>query len=176
MTSLYFHDLPVYRLPEAPYSVWLSRQVAHLLAQTFLGVPAPTPVCVKGTKRVIEKQCNEKYGSWQFNEIVGYIRLRFVGQQVWGEYYGSSNRMPKRSRNKVFTYKLNKLPAEKDIPVGATNSQIFRAVKQYVNDCAVELPKLYLDDEWLDRVGPMMDWNAVMQASSREVVRKRAAE
>jgi hypothetical protein len=176
MTYLYFHDLPVYRIPEAPYSVWFSRQVAHLVAQTFLGVASPTPVCVKGAKRVIEQQCQDKFGSWRFNEIVGYIRLRFIENQVWGEYYSSTKRMPKRSRHKVFTYKMNKLPPERDIPVGATNSQILRAVRQYVDDCAMEFPKLHLDDEWLDRVGPMVDWNSVLQASSRQLLGNRAAE
>ncbi len=175
MTNIYFHDLPVYRLPEAPYLVWFNRQVMHLVARTFLGVATPTPQCVKSTKVIIERQCNEKYGLWRFNEIVGYIRLHFLGGQIGGKYYCSLNRMRIRSRHKVFTYRTDKLPPAKDVPAGATNIQILGAVKQYAGDCRRELPKLFLDDEWLDRVGPMVDWNSVLQSSSRQVARKRVA-
>lgn len=175
MTNIYFHDLPVYRLPEAPYLVWFNRQVMHLVARTFLGVATPTPQCVKSTKHIIERQCTEKYGPWRFNEIIGYIRLHFVEGQISGEYYCSTKRASVRSRSKVFTYKTDKLPPERDIPAGATNNQILEAVKQYVEDCRKELPKRFLDDEWLDRVGPMVDWNSVLQSSSRQVARKRVA-
>lgn len=176
MTNIYFHDLPVYRLPEAPYSVWFNRQVMHLVARTFLGVACPTPQCVKSTKQIIERQCNEKYGLWRFNEIVGHIRLHFVEGQISGEYYSSTKRALARSRSKVFTYRTDKLPPAQDIPAGATNSQILEAVKQYVADCRKELPpKLYFDGEWLDRVGPMVDWNSMLQSSFGQVVRKRIA-
>lgn len=175
MANIYFHDLPVYRLPEAPYSVWFNRQVAHLVAHTFLGVASPTPQCVKGTKKIIERQCYEKYGPWHFNEIVGYIRLYFLESQIRGEFYSSAKTLPKRARLKVFTQRTDKLTPARDVPASATNSQILDAIKQYVGDCRRELPKLFLDDEWLDRVGPMVDWNSVLQSSSRQEARKRIA-
>jgi hypothetical protein len=175
MANIFFHDLPVYRLPEAPYSVWFNRQVSHLVARTFLGVAAPTPQCVKNTRKIIERQCCEKYGPWQFNEIVGYIRLHFLESQICGEFYSSARILTKRARVKVFTQRTDKLPPARDVPAGATNSQILEAIKQYVEDCRQELPRQFLDDEWLDRMGPMVDWNSVLQASSRQEARKRIA-
>ena len=34
----------------------------------------------------------QKYGPWYFNEIIGYLRLHFLGSQVRGEYFGSKKK------------------------------------------------------------------------------------
>lgn len=105
----------------------------------------------------------ERFGPWEFNEIVGYVRLHFLGSQVRGEYYAVRRKRLVRTRTKTMVYQTHKLAPEREIRRGATNEEILQVILEYVEACRREEPRRVFDDEWLRTIGPMVDWNGVMK-------------
>jgi hypothetical protein len=104
----------------------------------------------------------EKYGPWQFNEVVGYIRLHLLGSQIRGEYFSAEKKRSYLGRKKVFTYRTHKLAPEVDIEGPGTNAQILAAIREYVADCKKELRRgRVIDATLLEAIGPHVDWRTL---------------
>lgn len=54
-------------------------------------------------------------GDWDFNEIVGNIKLFFMGTQVRGEYWSTKPHRKLMTRKKQFEFKEHKLVAESNV-------------------------------------------------------------
>ncbi|MGE6275342.1 hypothetical protein ACLHZY_06995 [Aeromonas media] len=107
------------------------------------------------------------YGSvWDFNEIIGYIKLHFVGNQIRGEYWAVKARRIVKTRKKEFEYKTHKLAAEMSISRGLDNNEIFEVVTQYIDRCRKELKNRYIDDAQLKTIGEFVDWRKLMESYS----------
>lgn len=102
-------------------------------------------------------------GPWQYNEIVGYIRLHFVGSQIRGEYFAPNTSRIVKTRKRVFWLQTHKLAPEVSIPLTATSGQIFDLIKDYVDACKRELPRRYIDASQLMRLGPFVDWKGLYE-------------
>jgi hypothetical protein len=160
---VYFHDLPVYRLREEKYHADRDKYVDNFVAQTFQHAN-PKPKAVKGLRMDIEQHLYEKYGPWQFNEIIGYVRLYFRGSQILGEYYSVARKRLVLTRCKTLVARTHKLAPEDYVPRGATNEEILQVILDYVDACRKEVPRRYFDDSWLRTIGPFVDWNAIMKS------------
>jgi hypothetical protein len=163
MGDIYFFDLPVYRLPYETYNADQDREVAEQISNMKRGNPGYEPP--EATKLGIGQHQHEKYGPWRFNEIIGYIRLHFLGSQIRGEYFSAEKKRNPLGRHRVFTYRTHKLAPELSIhpTISATNAEIFEAVKQYVVACKKELTKgRVIDDSILMTIGPHMDWRGLL--------------
>jgi len=150
----YFFDLPVYRLPEAQYhgerGVFVERHMGRLTGDSQLD-------------EAFRGHLEQAYGGpWQFNEIIGYIRLFFLGSQVRGEYFGVQQKRIVRTRKKTMVQLELKLVPEMEIPRDATSDQIFAVVSDYVQRCKNQLKKRVVDDSLLSRVGPFVDWKRLI--------------
>lgn len=162
----YFYDVPVYRIAEDRYLEELIRHTEKVL------FPADDPLSATLRERDrLNPAENEqlrahiafKYGGcWQYNEIVGYIRLFFLGSQIRGEYFGISQKRAIRTRHKVFVLKSLKLAPEREIPSGASNESIFEFVLQYLSDCRAELPQRHIGSRLLEEVGPHINWQVLV--------------
>ena len=86
MAYIYFHDLPVYRLTSERYYFERARFIDDFVKSIFAGCSS-NPETIKRTTVGMEQSNYDKYGPWQFNEIVGYVRLHFLGNRVRGEYF-----------------------------------------------------------------------------------------
>lgn len=162
MSERYFLDLPVYRLTEERY---------YRDRAAFVDVMIFPPDTLDSERRRADEKKNvgslagirdrleKTYGGcWRYNEIVGYIRLHFLGSQVRGEYYGVNRRRVVRTRTRQLERKTWNLAAELDIPRGATNSDIFTVVVRYVEACRGKLGGRYIDDSQLLSLGPHLNW------------------
>ena len=94
--------------------------------------------------------------------LSGYIRLHFVGMQVRGEYWSTGAKRTVRTRKKIFEWKTWKLAPETDIPVEADSAEIFRFVLEHVAQCRSELKGRFVDTESLERLGPYLNWRALL--------------
>jgi hypothetical protein len=158
----YFHDLPVYRLPAGDY--YSAR--GKFIDETMYPKDNPYSDHTRdqhkknpSTKVAFEDHLSRIYGGvWRYNEIIGYVRLHFLGSQIRGEYYGVGSKRIVRTRKKILEYKTWKLAPEIDIPSNSTNKQIFELVIKYVNSCRKELKKRYIDSELLEIIGQYVDW------------------
>lgn len=107
------------------------------------------------------------YGSvWDFNEIIGYIKLHFVGNQIRGEYWAVKAKRIVKTSKKSFEYKTHKLAAEMTISRDLDNNEIFEVVTQYIDRCRKELKNRYVDDAQLKKIGEFVDWRKLMESYS----------
>lgn len=161
MAYVYFHDLPVYRLTEDAYYSARDAEIAAFVADAARGLK-PSTERKKELTLTMEQHHYDKYGPWNFNEIIGYLRLHFLGSQVRGEYLSVKRSRLVRTRTKTLVYRTHKLAPEHQVPRDATNEQILGVILGYVQACRLEEPRRFFDDTWLITIGPRVDWNAVM--------------
>ncbi len=170
MGCVYFHDLPVYRLPREAYYKARDEYVENTLfppgtfqAASLRNMAGTDPDSLTAWRNHLQQSYG---GCWEFNEIIGYIRLHFLGTQVRGEYFGSPRKRIVRSRKKFFEYKTWKLAPEVCIEAPHDNSKILAAVREYIEDCRRELPRRYVDGSIFEVVAPYIDWVSLLHADN----------
>lgn len=170
MPRAYFYDLPVYRLARERY---YSERDAHIDAVVYqVGTSFETlrreqerkdPNAHIGIRGHLEK----KYGGcWEFNEIIGYIRLHFLGTQVRGEYFASTKKRLVRSRNRTLEWKTWNLAPEVEIEKPHDSESVLSAVRQYIAACKKELSRRVIDDEAFEVVAPHVNWSSLLQSAA----------
>ena len=152
---VYFYDIPVYRLKEDEYNNDRDKFID------------------KSTKmyehdhnyyvNLRDLYFKDYGGMWLYNEIIGYIRLHFLGTQVRGEYYSVNKKRIVKSRRKQFEYKTYKLVPEREIRDSSSNEKIFSVILEYVDGCRKELKGRYIDSSGLETLGPYVDWKALFE-------------
>ena len=162
----YFYDIPVYRLPQDTYHEEMNKHI-----DTILFPPDnPNSNALRELDKAdpnrninMRQHLYEKYGGcWRFNEVIGFIRLYFLGSQIRGEYYAVAKKRIVRTRTKIFEYREWKLAPEVDVSSGASNNDIFQAVLEYLSDCRKELKGRYIDTALFERVGSYIDWRRLL--------------
>jgi hypothetical protein len=166
MSSCYFYDLPVYRLSREAY---YKAQDEHIEAVLF---PENDPLTAElrkmdkantNSNATLRGHLERRYGGcWEFNEVVGYIRLHFLGTQVRGEYFAVAKKRIVRTRTKTFEYQAWKLAPEVDIEPPFRNAEILAAVLTYIEDCRREVPKRFIDTSIFEMVAPHINWVEVL--------------
>ena len=160
----FFFDVPVYRLEREKYYQEREKYIKTRIA------PIECTCAELGadfnTREIrIRDHLEKTYGGcWEFNEIIGYIRLHFLGSQVRGEYYAVTTKRMVRSRRKKFEYKTHKLAPEVEIPHPATEDDILNAVREYIHDCQKELKGRYVDTTIFDALALHIDWSALYRS------------
>ena len=108
----YFLVVPVYRLREKKYYSEMNNDFKKLVSSAWdENFCQNNPDLVQGWKHSHRASYG---GDWEFNEVVGYIKLYFMGTQVRGEYWSTLPKKKFRTRKKHFEYKTHKLHAERN--------------------------------------------------------------
>lgn len=170
----YFFDLPVYRVSQTQYEAEL---LAHIENVVF---PVGTPHgdlhrrCASEDRPAYDRQlsdCRQSFGGcWQFNEIIGYVRLHFRGIQILGEYFAPERKRIVRTRTRTLTFRTWKLAPEVEIESPITNASITTAISQYVSACRRELKGRFIDARLLDQLLPQMNWLSLVYAGDAQPV------
>lgn len=155
----YFYDLPVYRLSEDKYL----RDQEHYVDSHVWKAPFPIePALRDDLLPQLRGHLRESHGGmWQFNEIIGYIRLHFLGTQVRGEYIAVQRRRLVRTRRKQLQFQTWNLAPEREIPSISSSEQIYSIVLEYVDACRSKLKHRHVDAKGLETLGPYIDWKAL---------------
>ncbi|HYC16220.1 MAG TPA: hypothetical protein VEC94_03360 [Pseudolabrys sp.] len=161
----YFYDVAVYRLSQEEYYSDQDQYIDSVL------YPAGDPISDKlremhrkdpSSAVTMRDHLWRSYGgAWIFNEIIGYIRLHFLGSQIRGEYFSVNKKRLVRTRRKLIEYQTWKLAPEIDIPTDATSQKIFEIILEYLEQCRNELPRRYIDSDLLKTIGPYTNWRAL---------------
>ena len=169
MQEKFFYDVPVYRLTEEKYYRDGEKYVEEALfpqglpfRDELILLDRADPDLNLHARAHLWKSYG---GSWLYNEIIGYIRLHFLGTQVRGEYYAVCRRRIVRTRRKVLEFHTWKLAPEREIPNSASSEQIYSIILDYINSCRGELNHRYVDTSGLERIGPYVDWKSLYEAS-----------
>jgi len=155
----YFFDLPVYRLSQEAYDKEFDRYFNRLTGTFARGDYKREPKAEENVRMMLWEGFG---GIWKYNEIIGHIRLHFLGGQVRGEYFAMSKKAIRRSRTKQLEYQTWKLAPEVDIAPPYGRAEILAAVRQYIEDCKREVPRRYIDTELFDQIAENMDWPAIV--------------
>ncbi len=163
-----FYDLPVYRLEEDRYYEQQRKYIDDVVfppdspfRDDLIARDKDDPHAFEGIKDHVWRSYG---GAWQFNEIIGYVRLHFLGSQVRGEYHAVRKKRVVRTRRKQFEYLTWKLAPEVDIFEPTSNENIYSAILEYIDDCRKELKNRYIDTSIFEILGPCVDWKAVYDA------------
>lgn len=154
----YFMLIPVYRLPEDKYYSQMNedfeRQISKSWGDSFR---QENPRLEDNWKRHHRSAYG---GDWEFNEIIGYIKLFFMGSQVRGEYWSTKPRRKVRTRKKEFEFKAHKLAAESEI-WDKTSEGILSAIEEYLARCQKELGSRHVDLREFESLKNHVDWVSV---------------
>lgn len=167
VTINYFFDLPVYRLTAGTYYAARSDYIDKVLFRP--GSPDEQYLRGKDRNNPRDKDWFRDYlgktygGCWEFNEIIGYIRLHFLGSQVRGEYFSVNKKRIVRTRTKRFEFMTWKLAPEVEIEPPYGTAEILDAIYEYINDCRREVPKRYIDTSKFDTIAPFVDWEGLFR-------------
>lgn len=171
MNMNYFFDIPVYRLPSEKYYEELSiyknkclndgwsEKDKNLKKQFYKKYPE--------RKISLEEHVFKKFGGqWDFNEIIGYIKLYSVGNQIRGEYFQIDKKRICKTRTKIFRWETDKLVPEISFCQENTNEEIFDMIYCYIKDCDKELKYRYLDLDNFLKIGQYVDWQKLLNSEN----------
>lgn len=156
--------LPVYRLAEKKYY----SQREQFIEKTIFGGPDGD---FKKQHAKDEPQwyamykahlCTTYGGAWSFNEIIGYIELYIMGDQIRGSYWQDDKKRFSKSRRKQFIYKTHKLAPEISFPRKASSEDIYHTILEYIDNCQVYLKERYIDRSNLMNMGKYVNWRAMV--------------
>lgn len=162
---LYFFDVPVYRLAREKYDDELAKNINKAM-------------CPDEMERIFYEHHPERAmtfrddmqqiygGCWDYNEIIGYIKLHFIGLQVRGEYFGVKSKRIVQTRRKIVEYQTYKLAPEIEVPYDASSEEIYGLIQKYLKDCQNELSRRYIDTERLDALAPYINWRQMLLGSA----------
>lgn len=169
---VYFQEVPVYRLSEEEYNKQIDSHVKKVIEETRYGHALYADYMraedQKNPSSLISYQNSivRAYGgAWRYNEIIGFIRLHFLGTQVRGEYYATERKRIVRTRRKQFSYQTWKLAAEEDFYGEISSKSIYLAIMRYIEACRREVKGRYIDDYLIKQIGPYVDWLALWNES-----------
>ena len=166
----YFFDLPVYRLPESSYYAEFKRYVQEVIfppgtlqGQYLRKLENSDPSAFSD---VVNRNLEGYGGIWRYNEIVGYIRLHFLGTQVRGEYFAPNRRRIMRTRTRTLEFRTWKLAPEEEIATPITTDSVRKSVESYIKACRKELGKRYIDTTLFESLAPHIDWLSLYESDA----------
>lgn len=104
-------------------------------------------------------------GDWEFNEIIGHIKLFFMGSQVRGEYWSTEPRRKVRTRRKKFEFRAHKLVSECEIRI-KTSAGVLAAIEDYLSRCKIKLKYRHIDLREFESLKDHVNWLAVHGAKN----------
>lgn len=170
MREIYFYDLPVYRLPEKQY--YEEREIYIEKALFNSGAPDEA---LRRQHEKLNPRVNDVFrgylegaygGCWTYNEIIGYIRLHFLGTQVRGEYFSVARKRIVRTRTKTLEYRTHKLATEVNIDEPLGTNEVLAAILQYITRCEKELPKRFIDTTQFLHISAFVDWGSLFSTDT----------
>jgi hypothetical protein len=156
-----FFDIPVYRVSREQYEADFDQFMAELDERTG-GLDSK----LDREDRVLAARRRDIFrrsfgGTWQFNEIVGYVRLHFLGGQVRGELWMPERKRLVKTRTRQLAWRTFKVVPEMDLPRNPTNQEVYDTITAYLEAVRQKYARRHLDTSVFERIGPFVDWNAL---------------
>ena len=159
----YFLAVPVYRIKQDKYYSDMENDFEKLISKAWDDdFRQKNPNLVQNYKSYHRSSYG---GDWECNEIVGYIKLHFLGTQVRGEYWETIPKRKVKTKRKQFEYKTHKLAAEVGIRK-QTKDGIIQAVEEYLARCKKEVKNRHIDLREFDALKNFIDWPALYKANN----------
>ncbi|MGA2071562.1 MAG: hypothetical protein ABSG97_09455 [Sedimentisphaerales bacterium] len=165
MDELYFCDVPIYRITKSKYNEELNKYTDRFYEHPKLPTQeeikafyADNPKYEAIQKIMLEREYG---GRWRFNEIVGHIRLFFLGYQIRGELWLVNVKRFVKSRRKTFFHQPGFRP-EVNISISSSNQEIFDCIIKLLNRVRPRFKGRFIDSSIIEQIGPYIDWNSLL--------------
>lgn len=164
MRDQYIFDIPVYRKTHDEFNNEIKTHVAKRVEWIVSHDPQRRPLSLNIRNRQLNSVIAESGGPWQFNQIVGWLRLfaegYTIGCHLW---WVDAQRLNLRMRQKRLY-----LTTSSDV-LGAyfrkeSSPEIFNRLLEQLTNMAAELSykTRYVDLGIFRRVGPFIDWRKML--------------
>ncbi len=84
MRDFYVFDIPVYLRPKSKYYRDMEQATARHLRKLFPSVESPREKFPKQCEAIEQDFCKTFGGPWEFNQVVGWLRLYVEGSSIGG--------------------------------------------------------------------------------------------
>jgi hypothetical protein len=177
MTKRYFFDLPIYRLLEGDYNQQLDAYVEGALYGRTEEERSRFAGRFRG-REGLEASTRDYYwkdfgGPWQFNEVIGYVRLYFFGRQIRGELWWVDAKRIVRTRRKLYFMHDLSTASPVRVPPGSDDGAVYNLILTFVDRVRQRLGKRYLETTLLETVGPYVRWSSLL---TKAAMRSHAAK
>ena len=152
MTEPIFFEIPIYRCNLTSHS-------AYMAAEEQKFAPIENKEQFPGSYAFAYHYFHkEKWYSWRYNEIVGYLNLYIMGSQFRGDmWFIDKQRISKGIIKKRF--KLFGKTFEKEIPKQKSSIEIFEfIIETLIHHNKKEYKKYYFDLKTFKVIGQFVDW------------------
>jgi hypothetical protein len=177
MPQLAFFDIPVYRTTSDEFYDRLNQEI-----EAEINPPGDSENEVlrreyyqRDPNQVVfteEHLTKIACGPWQYNQIVGYIRLLILGSQVRGELWMADAKRYVRNMRRRLVFVTHKVVYEESIPRAAydeelpkaeRNALVLKAIQANLERAKKEMKSLHVDTDLFDKVGKYVDWIGMIE-------------
>jgi hypothetical protein len=163
----YLFEIPIYRTTKEQFYL----EVKKYIEKRFLDLDDFSKDFYN--KNPIEKEnwdqgVRQEYGSvWEYNDIIGYLKLFFYGSQIRSEYwFVKAKRIVKTNKKNFDCHSFSTGPAitivyEKD-SVG-----IYQKICELIDYYRKKLKIRFIDTSIFDTVGPYIDWESLYNKTKK---------
>ncbi|MCP4050264.1 MAG: hypothetical protein GY730_06120 [bacterium] len=159
--ELYFFELPIYRTNREKFD----KEVNEYIDKEFSKLNSCSKKLFEKnpTKKLTrEHQDREAYGNiWEYNDIIGYIKLYFYGTQVRGEYWSVKALRIVKTKKKDFICKDWSFGPAISIHFENDSVGIYNKIIELINSLKKLLKSRFIDTSKFDVIGPYIDWKQV---------------
>ncbi|ENJ2867666.1 hypothetical protein AB0530_004738 [Vibrio parahaemolyticus] len=137
-------ELPVYRIDEDTYNSELRN---YMESNEFMSP---------------EYAHKEFGGSWQYNEVVGFLRFYISGKrQIRCEYWQTDTKRKVKTRKKQFVMTSDSFCTQNFNPI-ADNDELKSMLLGCIEHCRVNLPRRHIDMRIFMQTFEFIDWRSVL--------------
>jgi len=164
MRDQYIFDIPVYRKTHEEFNTEINRELAKRVERIVSCDPQRRPLNRETYGRQKDAVIAESGGPWQFNQIVGWLRLFAEGDKIGCHlWWVNAKRLNRRMQKKRF-----QLQTFSDVLGGGCRNKYSNEIydillKRLIEEAAEpQYKKRYIDLNVFRRVGPFIDWRGML--------------
>lgn len=169
MRGDYIFDLPVYRCTKERHDKGKAKLVERHFRTGFDDNGLNRPTDIETVMRITAHAHDTFGGPWEFNEIVGWVRLfpesYGIGAHVW---FTEGKKLTSKMR-KHFHLRTRSNSMWTHFPPPVENSEIYQGVLQALKDLAKRDPVdgRVFDLSVFHRIGPYVDWKRLIEEAAK---------
>ena len=158
MSEPYYFEIPVYRCSIKTHTAEMKSKEREFTHDEWKEV---APESYQNSINYFDRTI---WYPWRYNEIIGWIRLYVMGNQIRGEYYfDASGRIRKGIRKKKYVYCGKAF--EHHLFGDMTSQEIFNeiiSVLEKINKNEKPFKKRYIDLTTFKTIGEFVDWKMLI--------------
>ncbi|MBP9760812.1 MAG: hypothetical protein KBD15_01050 [Candidatus Magasanikbacteria bacterium] len=158
--------IPIYRCSPKKFQEEIELEKKRLHAYFTKGLPTDIRANYDASD-LVEITMQTKWKCWQYNEIVGFIEIFILGDQIRGtKYYIKHKRIGKGIKNKNFEYMGKEF--EMSTAFINSNEEIFNRLIKLLNGLTSQSTRLknrFIDLSEIKRIGRYINWKKLIKES-----------